>query len=392
MGGYQEWDFDANEDDDDQHLSHAYELGEGTHTISLQDASSISVHVTNLVGGSSKQLERFTFHAYHTMAMNKEVTVSGLTSQDQMDALLKAATAHVAALLRHDQPNADHIKKRRVSNFVFDSKEANYVRLGYIPHRDPKSIFLKEGELDALFGLVADFLASKNEYERCSVPYKLNLLLHGVPGTGKTSIIKAIASHFELNIAVIPFSHDLTDDVLAKALVKAHTMGCRLIALEDIDCIFEQCRKPKDSGGAALTLSGLLNTMDGMLRGSTYGLIMVLTANVVDAIDESVLRAARMDFALEFTHANHFQTSACFHFYASAFGLTVHEEEWAAFWDAICCHQFSTALLQQFFFQARNKDKPFFLDTERFKRLTRTTGKEGILMTQAPHTKRLLYT
>ena len=382
MGGYQQWDYDTQ--DDDEQPSYAFELGEGVHRVPLESGVLLKVDVTISAGRRTKGEEDvdyvndiITFNMFNCTAINKQITISGLNTQSQIDALLKAASTHVAALLRQEQPN-----KRRVSNFVFDCKETHFVRLGYVSHRESQSIFLKEGEFDSLFGLVGDFLASKDDYERCSVPYKLNLLLHGVPGAGKTSVIKTLACHFALNIAIIPFSPDLTDDVLAKALVKANAMGCRLIALEDVDCIFDQSpRKPKDLGGASLTLSGLLNCMDGMLRGSTKGLIMVLTANMVHAIDEAILRTARMDFALEFTHADQFQTKACFDFYARISGFVFTEDEWLAFWEAISCHQFTTALLQQFFFHSR-KHKPLFLDAERFKRLMRTTGKEGIIVQQ----------
>jgi hypothetical protein len=43
----------------------------------------------------------------------------------------------------------------------------------------------------------------------------------------------------------------------------------------------------------------------------------------------------------------------------------------------LSCHRFTTALLQQFFFQAR-RDRAQFLDAESFKRLVRSAGKEGM--------------
>ena len=35
---------------------------------------------------------------------------------------------------------------------------------------------------------------------------KLNILLHCIPGSGKTSVIMTVASHFGLNLAIIPFT------------------------------------------------------------------------------------------------------------------------------------------------------------------------------------------
>ena len=367
LWGGSQWNAESEEDGEGQH--HSFELGEGVHSIWYED-SLLTVGVTVSV---SQDIKTVVKHSnYLGTIVGKQVSISGAKHQLQMQSLLREASAYVASLVRCDSDVG-----RRVVNWVFDSKEMIFAKLGYQQPRDPRSLFLKVGEREALLGVVGDFLNSKTEYEQCCVPYKLNLLLHGVPGSGKTSVIKMLASHFGLNVAIIPFSPKLTDDVLAKALMQARAIGCTLVALEDVDCVFDPTRKPGDAAGAALTLSGLLNCMDGMLRGAAKGLIMVLTANVVDRIDEAVLRTARMDYSLEFTHADKFQAESCFKFYSDVFDYTFTDDEWAAFWERIACHQFSTALLQQFFFQAR-KDRALFLDADRFKRLVRQAGKEGV--------------
>ena len=108
----------------------------------------------------------------------------------------------------------------------------------------------------------------------------------------------------------------------------AAQLNCRLIALEDVDCLFEHTRKPHDTAKTRLTLSGLLNCMDGLLRGGADGLIMILTANMTNEIDEAMLRTARVDLSLAFTHADRFQARACFVFYSSVLGWEHTEEEW----------------------------------------------------------------
>ena len=52
----------------------------------------------------------------------------------------------------------------------------------------------KEGM--ALLDDIKKFISPESEelYERLGVPYKRNYLLHDPPGTGKTSIIRSIAS------------------------------------------------------------------------------------------------------------------------------------------------------------------------------------------------------
>jgi mitochondrial chaperone BCS1 len=330
-------------DDDEGERPHHFRLGDGTHRV-MYEGRALAVEVKASV---------LDYKAYGNKYASKQFTICGLESNAQMERLLRDASAHVTGLLKSGQ-------SERASNYVFDAEQQQFTRMGYLPNRGLDSLFLKETECETLLALVDGFLKSKAEYESCAVPYKLNVLLHGVPGTGKTSLITTMAAHFKLNVAVIPFSPRLTDDTLARGIAHACTIGCRIIALEDVDCLFNPERK---LCGVPLTLSGLLNSMDGILRGAATGLIMFLTANTTEAIDEAVLRTARVDFSMAFTHADRYQTRKCYEFYAKTLGWSFAEAEWEAFWETISCFQFTTATLQQFFFRER------VLDGARFKRL-----------------------
>jgi hypothetical protein len=367
LGGSSRWDY---EEENDEPYVHSFELGEGVHTVCFEDTQ-LTVSVTVAASDEIKRVVKFASYSSGA-SLSKQVTVSGVKSYEQLQRLMRAATVFASALLREESgPNS------RVTHSLYIAEGRQFNKLGLLRRRDAQSLFLKEGEIDTLFNLVDGFLKSKDDYERCSVPYKLNLLLYGVPGSGKTTVIKALASRFGLNVAVIPFSPKLTDDSLAHGLTLAGCNGSRIVALEDVDCAFDKRRKPNDNSAASLTLSGLLNCMDGMLRDSSKGLIMILTANTTDCIDKAVLRTARVDYALEFTYADGYQAKSCFKFYADIFGHAFEDQEWDAFWDSISCHRFTTALLQQFFFQAR-RDRAQFLDAERFKRLVHSAGKEGM--------------
>ena len=151
---------------------------------------------------------------------------------------------------------------------------------------------------------------------------------------------------------MVPFSRHLDDDALPKALQQISTSGCRMVVLEDIDSFLA-------SRGAALTLSGLLNCLDGLMRGD--GLIVMLTANSIEKIGadcQALVRTARIDVALEFTHADEFQTRAAFDHYFPLLSSEekARDEEWARFWSVAKKHKYSVAALQQFFFRARGKE------------------------------------
>ena len=61
-------------------------------------------------------------------------------------------------------------------------------------YRAKASLLLKEGGVDAVFGAVGDFPRSKAEHQRRAVPYRLDIPLRGMPGSGKPSVITAAAS------------------------------------------------------------------------------------------------------------------------------------------------------------------------------------------------------
>lgn len=77
-----------------------------------------------------------------------------------------------------------------------------------------------------------------------------------------------------------------------------------IVVLEDIDCVGAQRDEEQDekdmmtgtgrySNGRAMSLSGLLNAIDGV--GAHEGHVLVMTTNYPDVLDDALKRPGRID-------------------------------------------------------------------------------------------------
>jgi chaperone BCS1 len=78
---------------------------------------------------------------------------------------------------------------------------------------------------------------SADWYRKKGIPYRRGYLLHGPPGTGKTSFTEAIAGECKLNLCYLNLSAGtVNDDGLNRLL--GETPSRSIILLEDIDAVF----------------------------------------------------------------------------------------------------------------------------------------------------------
>ena len=249
----------------------------------------------------------------------------------------------------------ERLKKTKIKSIneirVYYYKDYWYL-FSKIPKRPIETLYLKENELKNIVSSITDFFSpqTREDYISYGIPYKNVTFLYGIPGSGKTSTINTIASYFSCDIFMLPLSSDMDDSCLVDAFSNVDN-ECRdnerenqrkIIVIEDIDCIFND-RKKGDSNKNGITLQGLLNCMDGFT--CIEGALVFITANKPETLDEAVIRSCRVDYKLELTNADEYQTKCMFDRF-----LPHQPYNYQKFYNSIAHKKYTTAMLQEFLF------------------------------------------
>lgn len=140
------------------------------------------------------------------------------------------------------------------------------------------------------------FLKSKQYYHRVGRVWKRSYLLYGPPGTGKTSFVAAMARFLCYDVYDIDMSKVVDDSDLKTLLLQ--TTSKSLIVIEDLERFFAE------HYSTAVSLSGMLNFMDGILSCCGEERVMVFTMNCKDQVDQAAMRPGRIDVHIEFPACN----------------------------------------------------------------------------------------
>ncbi|TVU38851.1 hypothetical protein EJB05_12244, partial [Eragrostis curvula] len=179
---------------------------------------------------------------------------------------------------------------------------------------DPK---LKQSVIDDL----DRFLKRRDHYRRIGKAWKRGYLLYGPPGTGKSSLVAAMANYLRFNLYDLDLSEAYNNTGLQKMLIAMPHRS--ILVVEDIDCCFRGA-EPREDGKAkgptddgfdsdfdtsdsddglkigsgrtkGITLSGLLNFIDGLWSTRGEERIIIFTTNYKERLDPALLRPGRMD-------------------------------------------------------------------------------------------------
>ncbi|PKA49770.1 ATP-dependent zinc metalloprotease FTSH 8, chloroplastic [Apostasia shenzhenica] len=144
---------------------------------------------------------------------------------------------------------------------------------------------------------LARFVKRKEYYQKIGKAWKRGYLLYGPPGTGKSSLIAAMANYLRFDIYDMDLKEVNMNSGLKRLLIGMANKS--LLVIEDIDCSIDLQNRDdgekKSDSNNEVTLSGLLNFIDGLWSTSGEERIIVFTTNYKDRLDPALLRPGRMD-------------------------------------------------------------------------------------------------
>jgi SpoVK/Ycf46/Vps4 family AAA+-type ATPase len=165
------------------------------------------------------------------------------------------------------------------------------------------------------------FREGKDYYKKIGKAWKRGYLLYGPPGTGKSSMIAAIANFMDYDVYDLELTAVKTNTELRKIFIE--TTGKSIIVIEDIDCSLDLTGKRKEKKketddeekgtklppgmeqkdeSSKLTLSGLLNFIDGLWSACGGERIVIFTTNHKEKLDQALIRRGRMDMHIEMSY------------------------------------------------------------------------------------------
>jgi len=183
-----------------------------------------------------------------------------------------------------------------------------------IPKRPASTVVLDDGVMEDLLKDVAKFINREEWYVSRNIPHRRGYLLEGPPGCGKTSLIRVVASEFNLPLCCVHLKSSRVGEAGIEALLQKAPEGA-IIFIEDIDCA-EQGGVTSRTGQVdssiavvdgqsdpdRVTMSELLNAIDGL--GAQTGRLLFMTTNHPERLDDALIRDGRIDRRYHLGKAN----------------------------------------------------------------------------------------
>lgn len=166
----------------------------------------------------------------------------------------------------------------------------------YIKSRSFDTLYFDD-EIDKKIKKFLDnWLLNEDVYKRRGLTFKTGILIHGNPGTGKSSIASAIADYLDCNIIDIDMSSFSTINLSSLVNTINRDNEKYVILLDEIDAIFKD-RDDDITENQNNKVIKLLSFLDSV--NSPSDVVFVATTNYYDKLDKALIRKGRFDKQIE---------------------------------------------------------------------------------------------
>lgn len=184
------------------------------------------------------------------------------------------------------------------------------------------TLYLRKNDKTRLLNVLKTYLNKDTVLSEFGIPHKLGILASGLPGTGKSTMVQAIATYLNLDVYYLDLNGITKNSELKYMFdfVQKEQIVKGMIIFEDIDAMtlivhkrsgesYEQINltnmKEDD-----LSLSYLLNLLDGTLCSKDN--VYMITTNYLDKLDPALYRTGRIDFNIICKLCDHYQIKTIF--------------------------------------------------------------------------------
>ena len=266
--------------------------------------------------------------------MNKQTDptnyVSNHVSNHTSNHTSNHASNHTSNHTGFDEFNMHNLSKKQrkkiSQQFNHNNNKASYKSVVSTKQINEKfksfdTTYLRKNDTYDLINTLDIFKTEAKLFEEYGLPNKLGIMLHGEPGTGKTTTIHAIASYLQKNIYYVNLSTIQTNEELQMVFdhVYVESMNGGIIVFEDIDAMTSVVHKRNTSVNEVidpntntnkttnekLTLEYFLNLLQGSLTRD--GTIFIATTNHIEKLDPAFCRVGRFDVKINMKKCDHYQ-------------------------------------------------------------------------------------